>query len=109
MTVKNYFQVKGYQVAPAELEELLRGFPGVADAGVIGIPHPSFGEVPRAFVVPKGNTHLNMKDLEEYVNKNVISYKRILGGIEIIDAIPKNASGKILRRELKQKYLSKNR
>lgn len=53
----------------------------------------------------KSRANLDTKELEEYVNKNVIKYKKLLGGIEIIDAIPKNASGKILRRELKEKFL----
>lgn len=102
-----YFKVKGYQVAPAELEEIIRNFPAVEDAGVIGVPHPVFGEVPKAYVVQKNSRTLNIKDLEEYVNKNVIKYKRLLGGVEIIDTIPKTVSGKILRRELKQKFLSR--
>lgn len=93
-------------MAPAELEELIRNFPAVEDAGVIGIPHPVFGEVPKAYVVGKPKVKLDTKELEEYVNKNVIKYKKLLGGIEIIDVIPKNPSGKILRRELKQRYLA---
>lgn len=101
-----HFQVKGYQVAPAELEELIRNYPAVADAGVIGVPHPVFGEVPRAYVVQKENSILDPKEVEEYINKNVIKYKRVLGGIEIIDSIPKTVSGKILRRELKQRFMS---
>lgn len=87
---------------------MIRNFPAVADAAVIGIPHPVFGEVPRAYVVQKNSSKLDLKELDEYVNKNVIKYKRLLGGIEVIDAIPKNVSGKILRRELKQAFLNTN-
>lgn len=93
-------------MAPAELEEIIRNFPAVEDAGVIGIPHPVFGEVPKAYVVRKPKVTLDTKELEDYVNKSVIKYKKLLGGVEIIDAIPKNPSGKILRRELKQRFLA---
>lgn len=85
---------------------MIRNFPAVEDAGVIGIPHPVFGEVPKAYVVEKKNTKLDTNELHEYINKNLIKYKRLLGGVEIIDAIPKNPSGKILRRELKEKFFS---
>lgn len=87
------------------MEELIRNFPGVADAGVIGIPHHTFGEVPKAYVVPREGVNLDLNDLEKYINKNVVKYKRFLGGIDIIEAIPKNPSGKILRRELKENFL----
>lgn len=95
-------------MAPAELEEIIRDFPAVADAGVIGVPHPIFGEVPRAYVVQKNNIKFDTKDLEEYINNKVVKYKRLLGGVEVVDVIPKTVSGKILRRELKQKYMSTN-
>lgn len=70
------------------------------DAAVIGISHPDFGEVPRAFVVPRtGN--VKPEHLEEYVASKVAMYKRLLGGVQFLNAIPRTASGKILRRELK--------
>lgn len=93
--------MKGFQVAPAELEELLRDHPLVNDAAVIGVPDPNSGEVPRAFIVPKDNEHVRTAEIEEYVNERVTSYKKLRGGIVFVDAIPKNASGKILRRQLK--------
>lgn len=97
-------QVKGYQVAPAELEEIIRDFPAVDDAAVIGVPHENHGELPRAYVVPKNGKLLKTDELAEYVAKRVAAYKQLKGGIEVIDAIPKNAAGKILRRQLKLKY-----
>lgn len=92
--------MKGFQVAPAELEELLRDHPHVADAAVIGISHPEFGEVPKAFVVPK-NPNLKPDQIEEYVASKVAPYKKLLGGVVLLEKIPKTASGKILRRDLK--------
>lgn len=99
--LKELIKVKGYQVPPAELEEILRAHPKVLDAGVIGIAHAKYGEVPRAFVVRKAGAELSEQDLQEYVAKKVAEYKRLVGGVQFIDAVPKSATGKILRRELK--------
>lgn len=107
--IKELIKVKGLQVPPAELEEILRDHPDVGDAAVIGIPHVISGEVPRAYVVPKANKQINIDALNEYVNKKVAEYKRLEGGIEVIQAVPKNPSGKILRRQLKTAYLEANK
>lgn len=61
------------------------------------------GELPMAFVVRKANATLNEKDVEIFVDENVAPYKKLRGGVEFIDEIPKSLSGKILRRELKDK------
>lgn len=106
--LKELIKVKGFQVPPAELEELIRNHPTVDDAAVIGIPHPLHGEVPRAYIVPKKDKNFNSDELNEYVAEKVASYKKLAGGIEVVDSIPKNAAGKILRRKLKEGYLLKN-
>ena len=72
---------------------------------VIGIPNHISGELPRAYVVRK-DPELTEKEIKDYVATKVAEYKRIDGGVEFIDAIPKNATGKILRRELKKKFES---
>ncbi|KAB0799536.1 hypothetical protein PPYR_07416 [Photinus pyralis] len=100
--VKELIKVKGYQVAPAELESILRSHPDVEDAAVIGQKHDRFGEVPKAFVVIKRGNRANLKSIEEFVAGKASKYKHLLGGISVIDSIPKSASGKILRRLLKQ-------
>lgn len=102
--LKELIKVKGYQVPPAELEAIIRTHPNVLDAGVIGIPHPSSGEVPRAFVVRRPNSNVTEKELQEYVAEKVTGYKKLDGGVQFLEAIPKSAAGKILRRELKLKY-----
>lgn len=99
--------MKGFQVPPAELEAVIRTHPEIADVGVIGIPDSSQGEVPRAYVVPKNKDKLNVKELQEYVASKVAKYKQLAGGVQVIDIIPRNPSGKILRRELKQNFLEK--
>lgn len=102
--IKELIKVKGFQVPPAELEEIIRDYEGVADTAVIGVPHDVHGEVPKAFVVPKPAAKIDPKKLEEYVSGRVAQYKQLKGGVAFVDAIPKNASGKILRRELKMKF-----
>jgi acyl-CoA synthetase (AMP-forming)/AMP-acid ligase II len=102
--LKELIKVKGLQVAPSELENLLRKLPGVADCAVIGIPSDSSGELPRAYIV-KGDTSLSSDDVTGYIKKKVAPFKQLAGGVEFVDAIPKAATGKILRRELKRNYL----
>src|SRR6266496_438639 len=92
--LKELIKYKGFQVPPAELEAVLCAHPAVADAAVIPIPDDECGEVPKAFVVLKGDT--SPAALLAYVAEHVAPYKKIRV-IEVIDAIPKSPSGKILR------------
>ena len=93
------------QVAPAELENLLRGLPGVADVAVIGVPHERSGEVPRAYVV-RADAELREEDVTRRVAEQLARHKQLAGGVEFVTAIPKSAAGKILRKDLKAAYLS---
>lgn len=102
--LKELIKVKGLQVAPAELEGLLLKNTLIADAGVIGIPDERAGEVPFAFVVKQPNSKLTETDVIEYVAKNATPFKQLRGGVRFVDSIPKNPSGKILRRELRALY-----
>jgi acyl-CoA synthetase (AMP-forming)/AMP-acid ligase II len=95
--IKELIKYKGYQIAPAELEGLLLTHPAIADAAVIGVPDEEAGEVPKAFVVPSGP--IAPEDVMRYVAERVAPYKK-LRAVEIIEAIPKAPSGKILRRLL---------
>ncbi len=106
--LKELIKYKGFQVAPAELEALLLTHPGVADAAVIPSPDPEAGEVPKAFVVRKPGTETTEGELQDFVAKRVIHYKRIRG-IEFVDEIPKSPTGKILRRLLVEKERSRSR
>src|SRR5207247_9146713 len=90
---------KGFQVPPAELERLLRGHPAVADAAVVPLADRECGEVPKAFVVLRGD--VSAADLMAYVAERVAPYKRIRA-LEVIGAIPKSHSGKILPRYLQE-------
>jgi acyl-CoA synthetase (AMP-forming)/AMP-acid ligase II len=99
--LKELIKYKGFQVAPAELEALLITHPDVADVAVIGVPDEDCGELPKAFVVPAGDS-LDVDGLIGFVAERVSPQKHVRL-IEEIDEIPKSPSGKILRRVLKDR------
>ncbi|GKZ34647.1 hypothetical protein AbraIFM66950_004961, partial [Aspergillus brasiliensis] len=95
-------KVKGNQVAPAELEALLLEHPGVADAAVIGVPRND-DEAPRAYIVLKSGQTATEEDIVAFMDGKVSAIKRLTGGVVFVDAIPKNPSGKILRKALRDR------
>lgn len=105
--LKELIKYKGYQVAPAELEGYLVGHDKVADAAVIGVYREDIAsEVPRAYIVPKPGVPAGPeleKDIVDWIAAKVANHKRLRGGVRFVDVIPKSASGKILRRFLRQK------
>jgi acyl-CoA synthetase (AMP-forming)/AMP-acid ligase II len=99
---KELIKYKGFSVAPAQLEAVLLEHAAVADVAIIAKPHEEAGEVPKAFVVLRsGYENLPADELMAWVNGQIASYKQVRE-IEFIDAIPRNPSGKILRRVLKE-------
>jgi len=102
--VKELIKYKGYQVPPAELEAILLTHPAVADAAVIPSPDEEAGEVPKAFVVLKGQ--VSPEELMRFVAERVAPHKKVRL-VETIDEIPKSASGKILRRKLVERERAK--
>ncbi|CEL63170.1 hypothetical protein RSOLAG1IB_05210 [Rhizoctonia solani AG-1 IB] len=108
--LKELIKVRGFQVAPAELEGYLLDHPWIDDVGVIGFPDEYSGELPLAFVVlsekgkKSGKDELAMKgEISRFVSDKKIKYKWLEGGVVFTDGIPKNPSGKILRRLLRDK------
>jgi acyl-CoA synthetase (AMP-forming)/AMP-acid ligase II len=95
--VKELIKYKGLQVAPAELEAVLLSNPLIADVAVIPVADADAGEVPKAFVVTRGD--LTADQVMAYVAERVSPYKKVRQ-VEFVDAIPKSPSGKILRRLL---------
>ncbi|CAZ85486.1 unnamed protein product [Tuber melanosporum] len=105
---KELIKVKGNQVAPAELEGMLLEHPSVADAAVVGIPHAE-DERPRAYIVKKPGTTVTADEISEWVKKRAIRYKWITGGVIFIPAVPRNPSGKILRKGLRDRAKTETR
>lgn len=97
---KEMIKYKGFGIAPAELESLLMEHPAVMDSAVIGIPDDEAGELPKGFVVIRKGFDVTPEEIVAFANGKLAGYKKI-HTVEFIDAIPKVASGKILRRELK--------
>lgn len=87
------YEIVHCQVAPSELEALLREHENIVDAAVIGIPHPDWGESPRAYIVRK-DENLSESEVAEFVKERLSKHKHLAGGIEFIDAVPKAPSGK---------------
>jgi acyl-CoA synthetase (AMP-forming)/AMP-acid ligase II len=99
--VKELIKYKGYQVAPAELEAVLLNHPEIADAAVIGVPEKESGEeLPKAFVVRAPGSELTEEAVMAFMAAKVAPHKKIRF-VEFIDAVPKSAAGKILRKDLK--------
>jgi 4-coumarate--CoA ligase len=108
--LKEMIKVKGIATAPAELEDLLLGHPLVADAAVIGILDDYAGELPKAFVVTKEGTPNNAEtvdSIQKFVRERRNRNKWLAGGVEFMEQIPKTASGKILRRQLRDQERAK--
>lgn len=106
--LKELIKVRGYAVAPAELEELILTNEHVQDVAVIPVPDEDSGELPRAYVVLKPMSDLEKvteKYLQDWVKERVSPFKRINGGVVFVDHVPKSASGKILRRILRDEAM----
>jgi 4-coumarate--CoA ligase len=98
--LKELIKYKGFQVPPAELEALLLTHPAVADAAVVGQPDEEAGEVPVAYVVLRPGSEATEEEIAAFVAGQVAHYKQVRK-VVLTDAIPKSASGKILRRLLR--------
>lgn len=96
---KDMIIVGGYNVYPREVEEVLYRHPEVAEAVVIGVPDPNTGEAVQCYVVPKKKT-LTEEDILSHCTQHLAKYKRP-SSIIFLEEIPKNSTGKILRRALK--------
>ncbi|KAK2755231.1 4-coumarate- ligase [Colletotrichum kahawae] len=98
---KELIKVKGNQVAPAELEALLLERPDVADVAVIGVTI-SGEEFPRAYIVRSPGTNTSGEEIAKWLEERIAKHKRLRGGVAFTDVIPKNPSGKILRKILRE-------
>ncbi|HVB72844.1 MAG TPA: long-chain-fatty-acid--CoA ligase [Ktedonobacteraceae bacterium] len=104
---KEMIKYKGFSVAPAQIEALFLEHPAVADVAVVAQPNEEAGEVPKAFIVLRaGYESLSADELLAWANGKLATFKNVRE-IEFIDAIPRNPSGKILRRVLKEQERQK--
>ncbi|CAI7599997.1 unnamed protein product [Penicillium pancosmium] len=111
--LKDVIKYKGFQISPTELEEIIGRHPMVKDSGVTSIWDDAEGtEIPLAFVVPQESIssidrERMAKEVQNLVAGAVAGYKKLRGGVWFIDQLPRNPTGKMLRRELRKKAASK--
>ena len=102
---KELIKVRAWQVAPPELEAVLLGHPQIVDAAVIGVQFSrDESQLPRAYVVRRPGSDgsvLNEDEVKKFMEGKLARYKRLDGGVIFVDTLPKSASGKILKRLLR--------
>ena len=101
---KEMIKVSGFQVAPAEIEAVLHGHPGVLDCAVFGIPDDVKGEVPVAAVQLDADRDVTPADLQHLVAESLATYKQV-HHVVVVDEIPRLPSGKVLRRQLRDEFV----
>lgn len=97
----------GYNVYPREIEELLEGCPGVAEVAVVGLPDPEFGEKVAAAVV-RDDPALTAEEVVGFCREDLAGYKKPRR-VEFVDALPRNALGKVLKHEVREKLIEAER
>jgi acyl-CoA synthetase (AMP-forming)/AMP-acid ligase II len=104
--LKELINVNCSEVAPAELEDILREHPKIADVGIIGIPDAKKGHVPFAFVVKKRGLEDDLQEIEihDFLRDKVADYKYLAGGVRFMNALLYSPAGKILRKDLLELY-----
>src|SRR6478752_5276666 len=103
--VKDLIISGGENIYPAEVERVLLEHPGVAEIAVVGMPHPRWGETPRAYVVPAAGAAVDEVEIIAFARERMAHYK-CPTSVMVVDALPRNATGKILKRELRATAVS---
>ncbi len=92
---------KGVNIYPREIEEIIMKYPGVKDCAVVGVKDESHGEIPVAFIESEDDVEINEKELKQYLKSKLANYK-LPRKIYFVDNLPKNATGKVLKRVLRE-------
>jgi acyl-CoA synthetase (AMP-forming)/AMP-acid ligase II len=101
---KDLIKTGGENVYPQEVEMVLNQHPGVAEVTVIGLPDPKWGEAVTAVVVSADGSDLSLEEIKAFCRGKIAGYK-IPKIIKVVDAIPKNETGKVVKRELKERFM----
>lgn len=99
--LKDMYICGGFNVYPAEVEQVLARLDGVADVAVIGVPHQRLGEVGRAFVVPRPGTSLDEESVIDYTREHLANFKAPRS-VRFVEALPRNAGGKVVKSQLRE-------
>jgi long-chain acyl-CoA synthetase len=101
--VKDMIISGGENIYPAEIENILASYNGITEAAVIAVPDPKWGETPKAFVVVGAGVNVTEKEIAMFCRNNLAGFK-CPSSFEFVDALPRNASGKILKKQLREPY-----
>lgn len=101
--VKDMIISGGENIYPAEVERVIERHPAVREVAVIGVPHPKWVETPVAVVVPSGDARPETAEILEFIKSDLASYKKP-SAVVYADELPRNASGKVLKRDLRDEY-----
>jgi fatty-acyl-CoA synthase len=101
--IKDMFISGGENVYPAEVEDLLYQMEQIAETAVIGIPHPKWQEVPHAVIVKKDGMDISQEDVISFCQGKLAKYK-IPKSVSFVTQLPRNDTGKVLKRELRLQY-----
>jgi acyl-CoA synthetase (AMP-forming)/AMP-acid ligase II len=99
---KDMFIVGGFNAYPAEIEGMIMRHPSVSQVAVVGVPDQRLGEVAKAFVIPRPGTTVEPDELIAWCREEMANYK-VPRSVEVVDALPLNASGKVLKYELRER------
>ncbi len=99
--LKDLFIVGGFNVSPAEVEQVLARHPQISEVTVIGVPDDRLGEVARAYVIPKPGVVPNIDEIVSWSRERLANFK-VPRSVVIVESLPRNASGKVLKRELRR-------
>lgn len=105
--IKEMFKFKGWHIVPSFLENLLLEHPAVKEAAIFGKPHKE-GDAPCACVVLNDNYEVTEAELQAFFASKVSEKEQLVGGITFVKSLPKTPTGKVLRREIKDKILKGN-
>lgn len=103
---KDLIITSGFNVYPGDVEHVLRKFPDIQDAAVVGVPDSQRGETVKALLVPRNGTRLNLKQLERFCRQHLASHKRPRIFKVVQGDLPRNFLGKVLRRRLREESVN---
>jgi len=101
--VKDLIVSGGENISPREVEEVLATHPAVAEVAVIGVPDPRWGEAVKAVVAPRAGTEVTAEELIAFCRTRLGGFK-LPRSVDFVQALPRNALGKVLKRELREPY-----
>jgi long-chain acyl-CoA synthetase len=101
--VKDMIVSGGENVYPAEVENAMYGHPDIAEVAVIGVPDPKWGEAVKAVVVPKAGITPDPAAILDFTRQRIAGYK-VPKSVDFVDALPRNGTGKVLKRDLRAPY-----